>query len=196
MKMTNGIKRGLLVGCGAGVLAFALAASPARADTPPPTQPGAMHTATQTTHASVTVTAVDKSARKLTIKTADGDKFDVNVPPEVTNFEKLKAGDKIDIDYSESVAIGMAPKGAKPAVSERAATMPGAAGREMTVMAEVTKVDTANNKVTFKGPKGKMKTVTVEDPELQARLPNLKPGQVMMFQYTEAVAAAIQPPAK
>jgi len=196
MKITNEIKRGLLVGCGAGVLAFALAASPARADTPPPVQPGTVHTATQTTHASVTVTAIEKSARRVSVKTADGDKFDVTVPAEVQGFEKLKAGDKVDIDYSESVAIGMAPKGTKPAVSERAANMPGAAGREMTIMAEVTKVDLANNKVTFKGPKGKTKTLTVEDPELQARLPNLKPGQVMMFQYTEAVAAAITPPAK
>ena len=38
-------------------------------------------------------------------------------------------------------------------------------------------------------------TVVVQDPELQARLPNLKPGQVVQLQYTEAVATAIQPPA-
>src|SRR3954468_24800901 len=171
MKITNEIKPGklgLLLGCGAGALALALAASPVRAETPPPTQPGAMHTATQTTHASVTVTAIDKSARKLTLKTSDGEKMDVQVPEDVQGFEKLKAGDKVDIDYQESVAIGIAPKGSKPAVSERTATMPGAAGNEMTVMAEVVKVDTANNKVTFKGPKGKTKTVTVQDPELQA----------------------------
>ena len=128
MKITNEIKRGLLVGCGAGVLAFALAASPARADTPPPVQPGTMHTATQTTHASVTVTAIDKSARKLSVKLADGEKMDIAVPADVQGFDKLKAGDKVDIDYMESVAIGIAPKGSKPAVSERAATMPGAAG--------------------------------------------------------------------
>ncbi len=196
MKITNEIKRGLLVGCGAGVLAFALAASPAHADTPPPVQPGTMHTATQTTHASVAITAIDKSARKLTVKLADGEKMDIQVPADVQGFDKLKAGDKVDIDYIESVAIGIAPKGSKPAVSERAAAMPGAAGSEMTVMAEVVKVDLDSNKVTFKGPKGKTKTLTVQDPELQARLPNLKPGQVVMFQYTQAVAAAIQPPAK
>ena len=144
----------------------------------------------------MTVTAIDKSARKLTVKTADGDKFDVSVPADMQGIDKLKAGDKVDMDYTESVAIGIAPKGSKPAVSERSAAMAGAAGTEMTVMAEVVKVDVENNKVTFKGPKGKTKTLTVQDPELQARLPNLKPGQVVMFQYTQAVAAAIQPPAK
>ena len=33
-------------------------------------------------------------------------------------------------------------------------------------------------------------------PDLQARLPNLKPGQVIVLQYTEAVATAIQMPEK
>ena len=36
----------------------------------------------------------------------------------------------------------------------------------------------------------------LQDPDLQARLPNLKPGQVVVLQYTEAVATAIQPTEK
>ena len=35
----------------------------------------------------------------------------------------------------------------------------------------------------------------MQDPDLQAKLPNLKPGQVVVLQYTEAVATAIQLPA-
>ena len=54
-------------------------------------------------------------------------------------------------------------------------------------------VDVANNKVTFKGPKGNAKVVNVQDPEMQAKLPSLKPGQVVQFTYTEAIAVAIQP---
>jgi Cu/Ag efflux protein CusF len=195
--MRNEIKRGLLVGgAGIGLLAFALAAAPAVADTPPPTtttteQGGSMPSATQTIHATVVVTAIDKSARKLTVKTSEGDMVDITVPADVKEFDKLKKGDKVDIDYMESIAIGMAPKGTKPSAIERAATVPGAAGREVVVTAEVTKVDAAHNKVTIKGPSGKQ-TVSVTDPDLQARLPNLKKGQVLMFTYTEAVATAIQ----
>jgi Cu/Ag efflux protein CusF len=195
--MRNEIKRGLLVGgAGIGLLAFALAAAPAVADTPPPTtttteQGGSMPSATQTIHATVVVTAIDKSARKVTVKTSEGDMVDITVPADVKEFDKLKKGDKVDIDYMESIAIGMAPKGTKPSAIERAATVPGAAGREVVVTAEVTKVDAAHNKVTIKGPSGKQ-TVSVTDPDLQARLPNLKKGQVLMFTYTEAVATAIQ----
>jgi ribosomal protein L2 len=152
-----------------------------------------MHSRTETTHATVAVTAIDRSGRKFTVKGSDGEKTEISAPADLKEFDKLKVGDKIDVDYTESTAIGMLPKGTKPSATERMAAMPGAAGRELSVSAEVVKVDAANNKVTFKGPKGKLRTVTVQDPDLQARLPDLKPGQVLVFQYTEAVAAAIQP---
>jgi Cu/Ag efflux protein CusF len=197
--MRNEIKRGIVVGgAGIGLLAFALAASSAgAADTPPPPtttttqQGGSMPSETQTTHATVVVTAIDKGARKVTVKTSEGDMVDITVPADVQGFDKLKKGDKVDIDYMESIAIGMAPKGTKPNAIERAATVPGAAGREVVVTAEVLKVDVAHNKVTLKGPSGKH-TVSVTDPDLQARLATIKKGQVLMFTYTEAVATAIQ----
>ena len=47
-------------------------------------------------------------------------------------------------------------------------------------------VDAANSKVTFKGPKGQHKTVTGQNPEVQAKLLGLKPSQVMQLTYTEA----------
>jgi hypothetical protein len=53
----------------------------------------------------------------------------------------------------------------------------------------------AANKVTFKGPRG-VRTVEVQDPSLQAKLPSLKPGQVVQLTYTEAMAASIQPAGK
>ena len=201
--MRNEIKRGLLVGgAGIGLLAFALAAAPAAADTPPPpttttTQTGGANPSmAQTTNASVVVTAIDKSARKFTVKMPDGEKTEISAPADLKEFDKLKVGDKIDVSYTESIALGMLPKGTKPSATERRAAIPGAAGREVSISAEVVKVDADNNKVTFKGPKGKLKTVSVQDPDLQARLPNLKVGQVIVFQYTEAVAAAIQPTSK
>jgi hypothetical protein len=202
MTMTKTIrsKYRLMMGCGGvTVLAFALAASSASAADSPPsttttTEQGGVTTAkTEITHATVAVTAIDKSARKVTVKTSDGDKIDIQVPADVKEFDKLKVGDKVDIDYMQSIAIAIAPKGTKPSEMERVAIAPGAAGREITVSAEVIKVDPAANKVTFKGPGGKQTTVTVQDPALQAKLPTLKKGQVVMFQYTEAVATAIQP---
>jgi len=201
--MTNEIKRGLLVGCaGVGLLAFALA-TPARAAEPSsrpmaPDPGGATPEPkaekTSTTHATVAVTAIDKSGRKLTVKLPNGEKAQIQVPADVQEFDKVKVGDKIDVDYMQSVALGFLPKGTKPSSTEVEAAGPGMAGRQMSVSAEVIKVDAANNQVTFKGPKGTHRIVTVQDPDLQARLPNLKPGQVVVLQYTEAMATAIRLP--
>lgn len=201
--MKNEIKRGLLVGCaGVGLLAFALA-TPARAAEPSsrpmaPDPGGATPEPkaekTSTTHATVAVTAIDKSARKLTVKMSNGEKALIQVPADVQEFDKVKVGDKIDVDYMQSVALGFLPKGTKPSSTEVEAAGPGMAGRQMSVSAEVIKVDAANNQVTFKGPKGTHRIVTVQDPDLQARLPNLKPGQVVVLQYTEAIATAIRLP--
>jgi Cu/Ag efflux protein CusF len=190
------------IGCGA--LALTLAAPAAFAAPPAGTMEGrtvtegtgSMPSRTETTHATVVVTAVDKPARKLTIKNVSGEKMTVQVPADVKSFDKLKVGDRVDVDYTESLAVSMLPPGSKPAITERAASIPGAAGREMSVSAEIISVDAAANKVTFKGPKGQLKTVTVQDPELQAKLPGLKPGQVMQLTYTEAIATAVQPVAK
>lgn len=189
------------IGCGALALTLvapvALAAPPAmEGRTVTETGPGAMPSRTETTHATVAVTMVDKANRKLTIKNAAGEKMTFQVPSDVKSFDKLKVGDRVDIDYTESIALSMLPPGSKPAITERAAAIPGAAGREMSISAEVVSVDAANNKVTFKGPKGQLKTVTVQDPEVQSKLPGLKPGQVMQLTYTEAVATAVQPAAK
>ncbi len=113
-------------------------------------------------------------------------------------FDKLKKGDKIDVDYTESIAVAMLPSGTKLSASEKTAAAKtgkgmGGAGRQVTVSAQVVSVDTANNTVTLKGPKGNVETVDVTDPDNQAKLPNLKPGQVMQFTYTEAMAVSVTP---
>jgi hypothetical protein len=153
-------------------------------------------TKTRTVHATVMVTAIDKDARELTVKKPGGEKQTFQVPSDVTAFDKLKVGDKIDVDYGESLAVSMLPPGSKPSMSSRSARVPGASGKETTVSAEIVSVDPATNHVTLKGPKGNLQTLAVQDPSMQARLPNLKPGQVVQFTYTEATIVTIQPPAK
>jgi arginine repressor len=190
--------KGMLMVCVGGALALALAATPALANqaADQPGMPSASRS--KTMHETVTVTSIDKSARMLTVKNEDGEARSIQVPSDVKAFDKLKKGDKIDVDYTESVALSMLPPGTKPSASEKAAMAPtgkesGVAGKQVTISAEVLEVDVANNKVVFKGPKGNARVVTVSDPEMQAKLPSLKKGQVVQFTYTEAVALAIQP---
>ena len=186
--------KGILMACVGGALALALATPAAAADD----QPAMGSSRSKTMHETVTVTAIDKSARSLTVKNEAGDMRTIQVPSEVKAFDKLKKGEMIDIDYTESIAISMLPPGAKPSASQKSAMArtgegKGVVGKQTTVSAEVLDVDAANNKVTFKGPKGNARVVNVEDPEMQAKLPSLKPGQVVQFTYTEAIALAIQP---
>jgi len=188
----------MLIACVGGTLALALAASPVLADTgaDEPAMPGASRS--KTLHDTVTVTGIDKSARMLTVKNEAGEPRSIQVPADVKAFDKVKKGDKIDIDYTESVALSMLPPGTKPSATEKTAMArsghgAGVMGKQASISAEVLEVDAANNKVTFKGPKGNARVVNVEDPEMQAKLPNLKPGQVVQFTYTESVALSLQP---
>jgi len=92
----------------------------------------------------------------------------------------------------------MLPTGTKPTASESSSTNRlakgvGATSREMTVSATIISVDPKKNKVTFKGPRGNVRTVSVEDPDMQARLPALKVGQVVQITYTEAMVMSIRP---
>ena len=195
----NGTK--LMVGIAAGVLAGTLSAASAWAGADQGiTQRTSPVSAERIKQETVIVTGIDRSARTVTLQNADGEKKTMKVPPDVKAYDTLKVGDRIDIDYQESLALSILPPGSKPAMSERSGSTrmgeaggPATMGREMTISAEIISVDAAANKVTLKGPKGQIKTVTVADPQVQKKLPSLKPGQVVQLTYTEAVAASIRP---
>ena len=192
---SNGTR--ILIGVAAGLLGGALLATSLQADQKAGQRMG--QKTMRTRHETVVVTGIDRSTRNVMLQNADGEKRTVNVPDDIRAFDTLKVGDRVDIDYSESLAVSVLPPGSKPASSERTSGKSMGEGggathqREMTVAAEIVSVDLASNKVTFRGPNGQIRTVTAEDPMVQKRLPNLKPGQVVQFTYTEAVAASIRP---
>ncbi len=200
--MSDQIKKGMWLACiGGGVLGLTLSASPAFAQggSDQAGLPSAAKSAT--VHTSGTVTAIDKSSRTVTVKTDAGETRSFQVPSGVEGFDKLKKGDKIDADYTESIAVAMQPPGTKLSSSEKAAAAKtgngmGGAGKQVTVSAKVIDVDTTNNTVTVKGPKGNVETIDVKDPDNQAKLSNIKPGQVMQFTYTEAMAVSVTPAGK
>jgi hypothetical protein len=158
-----------------------------------------VESAALTTESSATVTAIDKADRHVTLKDPAGDKFVVSVPKDVKGFDTLKTGDKIDIDYYSSVALSILPPGSKAGETERMGSMAGggaeAMGKALTVTAKVVNVDSEANEVTFKGPHGVSKTVKVQDPDLQKKLPDLKAGDSVQLTFTEAAAADIRPAA-
>jgi hypothetical protein len=152
-------------------------------------------------HETVVVSAIDRNVRTVTLVNAEGESRTVGVPPDMRSFDTLKVGDHVDVDYYESVGLALMPAGSKASMSEtatggRTAEPGGAAvGRQITATVEVVGVDEVMNRVTFKGPKGNVRTVTVYDPVMQKKLTNLQPGQMVQITYREAIAAVIKPTA-
>lgn len=74
----------------------------------PGTQPGG--TVAQQTTAMVTVDAVDQKAPSITITTAGGQKMSFTVE-DPKNLQDVKAGDKVEITYTQALAISVTPPG-------------------------------------------------------------------------------------
>jgi len=158
--------------------------------------------ATSTTKASAVIVAIDSTYRIVTLKTASGKTLEVVAGPEVKNFDQLKVGQKVKAEYSEALSLelkkggggklGVTEKGGAAAAAPGA--KPGAAGaRQVTVLADVVKVDTKAHLVTLKGPGGNTVDLHVEDPE---QLKNIKKGDQVEAVYTEAVAVTVEPAGK
>ena len=148
-----------------------------------------------------TVQSVDKEKRTLVLKDEAGDEIRIQVAEDVAGFDRLKKGDRIDVTYSESVAVALLPPGsAQPTGEERRRIEGqraggGVFGREVVVTAEIIGVDNRNKAIEVKLPNGQTHTVSVRDPELQRQLKDLKPGHMLVVDYTEAMATSIAPAA-
>lgn len=168
-----------------------------------PTKPSApAETMSEKMSATVTVVKVNAAKRDLTVKDDQGNQFTVNVPEDVTRLDALKKGDKISIDYYESMTFALKKPG-EPSSSTTTGTMHapgtlpgGAKARLITNTAEVVNVDKSANKVTIKLPSGETDTIAVKDPAVQADLDKLKKGDKIKATYTQAVAISVTPQAK
>jgi hypothetical protein len=187
----------------AAVLSAAALAGPAASQTKDAvavTAPGAAGVA-QTIEVSATITAIDKASRTVTLKGPKGDEVKVVAGPEVKNFGQLKVGDVVQLKYLESLVLELKKGGgmavAKTEKSAVAGAKPGekpagVGGRQVKVVGDVTKVDSATQTVTVKGPKRTV-DLKVRDPE-QFKL--IAVGDQIEATYTEALAVAVTPAAK
>ncbi|CAB3788104.1 hypothetical protein [Paraburkholderia fynbosensis] len=158
-------------------------------------------TVTGTVKTTSTVVGIEPATRTVWLKNAHGKVVEVVVGEEARNFGQLKVGDVVNAEYSEAMTItlkkGGAPLGASETQSmERTpigAKPGGTAGREVTILANVTAVNHQSGVVTLKGPQGNSVDMVVQDP---AQLKLIKKGDQMEVLYTEAVAISVEPQAK
>lgn len=151
------------------------------------------------------VTAVDAASRTLSVRRADGQVVPLQVGPKVRNFDRIKAGDVVRLQYYESVDIAVRPKGsgAPEVVSATASQqapagqMPaGAEGRATTLTAVVWHISQKTDSVILQGPDGARQTFVLRDPAARERLRTLKEGDLVDFTVTRAVAGSVIAPAK
>lgn len=145
---------------------------------------------------TATVTKIDQKTREVTLKASDGKEYDFVADEAVKNLPQVKKGDVVTISYTEALAyevkkggsagVGAAAGAAAAPLGEKPA---GIAGRKVTVTVSIVAIDPKVPSVTFKGPAGNTKTITVKDP---AKLQGVKVGDTVDVTYAEAVALKVE----
>ena len=163
-------------------------------------QPGKVAVA-ETVKASAAVIAIDKATRKVTLKTAAGKTFEVTAGPDVKNFDQVKVGDELVVEFIQALSLEVKPGGGLRGSTVQSQTAqakpgerPGAAGaREVTVTADVMAVDPKAMTITVRGPNGHLVDLKVKNPE---HFKAVKVGDQIQAVYVEAMAIAVTPAPK
>lgn len=170
----------------------------------PPAQPVAPPAPTVVSTAKEAVgvvQSVNARTREVVIRTPSEGLLTIVAGPEVQNFARIRRGDRVRIRFEEAVAVQLTPRGTRlPAELDlgaaRAETGQRPAGAVVTTTratVTVNAVDTANNTVTFTGPRGVRRTLAVRSPEMQAFIRTVRPGQQVNVAIAEATALSVEP---
>ncbi len=155
-------------------------------------------TATQTLKAQVKVDAIDYGNRSIALTGPDGKTEIFTVTSAVRNFNQIKKGDVVNVEYFTqmfasirkadqepttklAVAVAIAELGQKPGI---------VCARQATVEAQVESINYTTRVVNLRTPAGDLLTFTA-DPKLKD-LDKVHVGDRVAFEYTEAVAITVQ----
>lgn len=147
--------------------------------------------------ATATVTAIDKSNRKVTIRSQGGKKSVVKAGPEVINFDQIRVGDRITVTMTEKLVVSLLEEGARSRDSESTRVdLAPRGGKPGVLMAQtmqeigtVTSVDPKKHKATLKFSDGKSETYPVR-PDVD--LTKVKIGQRVAMRSTESLAIKME----
>lgn len=148
-------------------------------------------------HVTTKVQAIDLASRQVTVEGANGKPVTFQLTEKAKALPNLKVGDTVDIYVTRAVAyvlntdVGGAPKVSDESGSIRATQANpnpgGEAFRQVKVTSQIKKIDLKKHEVSLLPPEGKLQVVKVENPDLQARMKNLKVGQTVDAIYTEVL---------
>jgi Cu/Ag efflux protein CusF len=143
---------------------------------------------------TVSVEAIEKGSREVTVKKPDG-KYDVfYVPPSVQRFDTLKIGDKITARYYENMVLQLQAPGqasvdrGNAAVTRADSKSAATAAHQRTITATITEIDQKTPSITFTGPHQWTYSTRVED---KAALAKVKVGDKVDITWTTAMILSI-----
>jgi hypothetical protein len=148
-----------------------------------------------------TIESVDAQTREVLLTVPDGSRQVMILGPEVKNFDRLRAGQRVSVTYREAMlaeaALAGSDRGPSTAVAADAAApgqLPaGSVSRAVRARVTVTEVDVARNTIAFVGPRGITRVVAVRDPHMQALVRTLHPGSQVDLTYIEALSIKVEP---
>ncbi|QBH97571.1 hypothetical protein EKN56_14880 [Limnobaculum zhutongyuii] len=144
------------------------------------------------------VVSVDQSNHVIVLSGKDGEETSFQLTDRAKDLEHVKTGDMIEVTLEHSVAVALetdvnqaAPiMLTKEEVSQATKDNPtpnANALRQVNISLKITHIDLKKHQITFEGPAGRSKVVSVKKPEVQARLKDLKVGQSVQVTYTDLV---------
>jgi hypothetical protein len=191
-----------MLGATAMLLAPLLLGAPASAQPAAPVASTDYETESETAQ----VVAVDAAKRLVTLKASSGETLDIVAGENVRNFAQIKVGDVVVATVERALTFVVTPRGTKlppaaqldQAARAKPGAKPGAAvARSTAVTATIVSVDVAAKTVDVVDQRGgALHKLTVRNPERQAYLPKIKPGDLLTVIYTTAVALSVEPGGK
>jgi len=144
------------------------------------------------------VEEIDYADRTAVLKAEDGQTITLKVGPAAKNFDQVKVGDQVTVDFFASTAIFLRKSNEPPSAASVDTVELAAAGekpggvitstREMS--AKVDAVDPQNRWIIVTGPRGNSVGFHVSD-EVQ-NLSDIKPGDQIVLRYTQAIALHVE----
>ncbi|HDS1818772.1 TPA: hypothetical protein QEM96_003446 [Pseudomonas putida] len=148
-------------------------------------------------HVTTQVLAIDLANRQVTVEGPNEKPVTFQLTEKAKALPNLKVGDTVDIYVTRAVAYVLnTDVGGAPKVSDESGTIRatkdnpnpgGEAFRQVRVTSQIKKIDLKQHEVSLLPPEGKLQVVKVENPDLQARMKNLKVGQTVDAIYTEVL---------
>ncbi|MGV2845707.1 hypothetical protein ACE1OG_17735 [Aeromonas hydrophila] len=151
--------------------------------------------------AQATVTAIDMASRKVSLKNAAGEAFDIVAGEQVTNLTNLKVGDVVALRYLQMLDLELlkGTAGVRKRIVEVAADKaeagekPGAGiGKKVTIYGDVIAVDKGQQTITVKGVDHTL-VLKVHNP---AQFALIAKGDQIKAVQTQAVGIGILPEKK